>query len=296
MKGKLKITTKCVPCLLERIRYQSELRDKDYGPPIIKECLNIISQNYSSDICSAVLATEIHKKCHEMLGFDPYAEIKEQSNRVALNILPRARNYLERFQRTDERFQAAVLISIIGNIMDFGINTKWKDPEALKTNFKSLLEEGLGCDDLPKIRKYIRPESRMIYLTDNCGEIVLDTLLLEELASRGCRVVLVVKGEPVLTDATLKDAEELELDKIVWKVLTTGGFAVGIDLDNIPLELENEIINCDIIIAKGMANFEALSERIVKPTAFLMRTKCQPVAEALGVPAHINAAKLILPE
>ena len=137
--------------------------------------------------------------------------------------------------------------------------------------------------------------NKIIYFTDNCGEVVLDSLLLEHLRECGSRVVLVVKGEPILTDATMKDVEEFKLAEVVDRVLTTGVFAVGLDMLNIPADLLNELNSADLIISKGMANFEAFSEKILTPTAFLLRTKCLPVASALGLPVEINAAKLVLP-
>jgi len=288
----MKITTICVPCLLERIRYQSELRDTKNGPDIIKACLKILSEGYDPDVCSAELATIVHKKSHDILGFDPYYKMKEESNRVAVSLLPRARDFI---RDSPYPFEAAVVVSVVGNVMDFGISEKWKSPASLRDNFDLLLSEGLGYSDLGKIEPYLSKGKKIIYFTDNCGEVVLDRLLLEHLKERGCIVVLVVKGEPILTDATMKDVEEFELEKIVDQVLTTGVFAVGLDMNNIPEDLRNEINSADLIISKGMANFEAFSENILIPTAFLLRTKCLPVARALGLPKEINAAKLVLP-
>ena len=286
----MKITTRCIPCLLERIRFQSELKNGTKSPEIMQACLDILSREYGPDRCSAEVATKVHRKSHEMLGFDPYFEIKEECNRVALSLVPRAWAFIE--GRSD-KLEAAIIVSIVGNVMDFGISDKWTSPRSLLDNFDVLINEGLGYNDIDKVRPYLQEGKSIIYMTDNCGEVVLDKLLLELLATRGCRVVLVVKGEPILTDATMKDVGELGLDKIVEKVLTTGTFAVGIDLENIPCELRREMENADIIVSKGMANFEALSERLPLPTAFMLRTKCLPVARALGLDIEINALKMV---
>jgi len=289
----MKITTQCVPCLIERIRYQSELRDDKNGPEIIKAVLEILARDYDPDKCSAEIATDVHRKSHEMLGFDPYFDIKEESNRVAVSLLPRAGEFIE---RSHDRLEAAMITSIVGNVLDFGISHRWTSPRNLEENFDSLLNEGLGYSDLESIRPYLTHGNNILYFTDNCGEVVLDKLLLEELKDRGCRIVLVVKGEPILTDATMKDVRELELDEMVDKVLTTGAFAVGLNMKRMPAELRKEMDSVDLIISKGMANFEALSENIQHPTAFLLRTKCAPVARALGLEVEINAMKLVLPD
>jgi len=258
----------------------------------MKECLDILSEDYRPDICSAVLATRVHGKCHDILGYDPYHEIKKRSNQVALELLPEAREHIN---SSGDPLGAAVMISIIGNIMDFGIDTPWKEPEALRENFHSLLEEGLGYSDLEDIRPYVAPGKNLLYFTDNCGEVVFDKLLMEEMKALGARVVVVVKGEPILTDATMEEAEELKLGEVADGILTTGTFFVGVDMENIPRELEEELGRTDLIIAKGMANYEALSEGVPLPTAFLLRTKCIPVAEDMGLEPNINAVKLVMP-
>lgn len=289
----MKITTRCVPCLIERIRYQSELKDGKNGPEIIKAVLEILARDYDPDKCSAEIATDVHRISHEMLGFDPYFDVKEESNRVVMSLLPRAEEFID---NSDDRLEAAMITSIVGNVLDFGISDKWTSPQSLEENFDSLLNEGLGYSDIEIIRPYLTGGNNILYFTDNCGEVVLDKLLLKELKDRGCRVVLVVKGEPILTDATMKDVRELELEKIVDRVLTTGTFAVGMDMGRMPEELREEFDSVDLIISKGMANFEAMSENISHPTAFLLRTKCVPVAQALGLDLEINAMKLILPD
>ena len=79
---------------------------------------------------------------------------------------------------------------------------------------------------------------------------------------------------------------------VVEEILTTGAYAVGLPLKDIPDELAFHMGNCDLIISKGMGNFEALSEMDYKPILYLLRTKCNPVANALGLPKHLNVAKL----
>lgn len=288
----MKITTRCVPCLLERIRFQSEMKEGTDGAAIMKECLEILAREYGPDRCSAEVATKVHRKSYGMLGFDPYEEMKRESNSVALELLPRASEFIG---SSRDRIEAAVIVSIVGNVMDFGISDKWHSPECLRDHFDELLKEGLGYSDLDELWTYLGPGKHVLYFTDNCGEVVLDGLLLRELKDIGCTICLVVKGEPILTDATMTDVELLGLDEIADEVLTTGKFAIGMDLSDLPDDLRNRMDRADIILSKGMANFEALSESIPLPTAFLLRTKCLPVARALGLPVEINAAKLVLP-
>jgi uncharacterized protein with ATP-grasp and redox domains len=176
--------------------------------------------------------------------------------------------------------------------LDFGIGTGYDHPEKLKKEFKNLLSEGLGHDDTPKIRALLRKSDNVVYLADNCGEIVLDRLALLELRKFDIDLTLVIKEEPILTDATKKDIAGLGIEKLVDRIVEAPGFAVGIDLDSLKGPFGKVLRDADLILAKGMANFESLSETNIAPIAYLLRTKCDPVANAMGLERDINAVKL----
>jgi uncharacterized protein with ATP-grasp and redox domains len=106
-------------------------------------------------------------------------------------------------------------------------------------------------------------------------------------------ITMIVKGEPILTDVTLPDALALGLDRQVDKIITTGGFAVGFPFWNMTDELRQALENADFIISKGMGNFECFTETDYRPLAYLMRTKCQPVADASGAPIRSNVAIVV---
>ena len=182
----------------------------------------------------------------------------------------------------------------MGNVLDFGISGGLEDPSKLEDAFGGLVAQGLGRDDTDSIGDLLTPGARVAYLTDNCGEIVFDQLLLEELRGRGCLVDLVVKGDPILTDATREDVEELGLAGLVDRVLDTGPLAVGVDLTTVPDGTRRTIEGADIVISKGMANLESLSDSHVRPIAYLLRTKCDPVAGTVGEAKDINVAKLFM--
>jgi uncharacterized protein with ATP-grasp and redox domains len=94
-------------------------------------------------------------------------------------------------------------------------------------------------------------------------------------------LTLVVKGAPILTDATMYDVKTLQLNKLVDDVATTNGFAVGVDFEKIDKDLQKKLKNADLIICKGMANWESFSDEGYKPIAYFLRTKCDPVANSM---------------
>jgi hypothetical protein len=230
------------------------------------------------------IASRIHRKAYEILGNpDPFADLKALGNQQAMKVCKEIREDLS-------TFRDYVLASVIGNTFDYGVKGHTVE-EDFSVFFQKEFAHGLTIDDTDKIAPLC---SRVVYLSDNCGEIVFDYLLIKYLKNQGSHVTLAVKETPILNDATLKDAHELGLDTLVDQLTTNGGGAeIGICMENIPNDLRDAIETCTIIIAKGMANFESLSEmENLPPVAYLMAAKCKPVADEAGVPVGSKVAML----
>ena len=163
------------------------------------------------------------------------------------------------------------------------------DKATAKEAMQKQIEHGLDVDDSDKIKTML---SDVVYLADNCGEIVFDTLLFEQIKKLGGRITLVVRGAPILNDVTMKEALELGIDKMVDRVLTTGSNAIGLCLQEAPPELVEALGNASLIISKGMANYETMSEYDFRPIAYLLKTKCESVAEAMGLKRNMNVARV----
>jgi len=290
----MKIQTECVPCLLKRIVFESEFStdDEKLRYKTLKNACTLLAELYSPDAVSAEVATKVHKLVYETLGDkDPYKNLKEQANKTAQTLVPRVE---ELISVSDEPLRMSMLASIIGNLMDFGISGGSATPDELLKIFEEIVEQDIGYDDYEKLKKIISKSKNIALFTDNCGEIVFDKILCREIKkfNPSARLTLVVKGEPVLSDATMKDAEEFGFDEVVDNILTTGCFAVGVDFKNLPDEVETLLENVDIIVCKGMANYEAFSETDYQPIVYLMRTKCDAIANSMGVSKGLNVIKL----
>ncbi len=287
------MTAQCVHCVLRRIQFETEMVDPARTMKIMEACLKETARGFGPGVNSAATATRVHKLAYDMLGTDPYIRLKEHSTRVSQALFPRAKEYVD---GADDKFRASVITAIIGNVLDFGINQKLDDLSYLEREFDQLLEEELGIDDINAIQERLASARKVAFLTDNCGEIVFDKLLVEQIRKFNNieELVLVVKGEPILTDATPEDAEEIGLARMFDRMITTEAFAVGLPIYDMPEELDRVLEEADIIISKGMGNFESLTHTDYKPVAYLMRTKCWPVAEAAGAPLDRNVAKLVI--
>jgi damage-control phosphatase, subfamily I len=285
----MEMAAECIPCLLGRVLFEVELCNPRRSEAAMRDALKVLQEGYEPGANSAEVATRVHQRAYHVMGcVDPYLELKIRSQEIARELFPRAQCLVE---SSADRLEAAALAAIAGNVMDFGI-AGLDDPTALLRQFDAIVRQGLNVNDLSQVRQRLAGAKKIVYLLDNCGEDVLDILLIREIRALGPRVIGVVKGEPILTDVTMDDARRSGVDREFDEVLTTGMFAVGINVKNLGDRLRRELGEADLIISKGMANFEALSDSPCRPIAYLMRAKCRPVAEAVGAKKDDNVVRM----
>lgn len=285
----MKIAPKCIPCLISRVLYESQLSTDDSRTQLkaLDEAIRAIC-SIGFDVPISVLSTQVHRAAYRALGDDdPYRDEKKLANETAFKLLHKVKEIVE---RSEDKFRKAVIAAIIGNTFDFGVLGFEVDVENFERQVDAIYKHGLDIDDTDGIRKIL---DNVVYIADNAGEIIYDGLLIEQIKKLGGNVTLVVRGGYILTDATIEDVWEFGLEKIADRVITTGTNAVGVNIEEASKELTEALPRASLIIAKGMANFEMLSEYNFKPIAYLMRVKCTPVAEAVGARRGDVIAKLV---
>jgi uncharacterized protein with ATP-grasp and redox domains len=192
-----------------------------------------------------------------------------------------------------DRFKMACSCAIVGNVIEFDIPSHKFMFNGLKRVFREAGKD-LVIDDTIKIYELARKARTVLYLTDNAGEIVFDTLLVEQMKNMGLTVIAAVKGGPIINDALLEDAEVSGMSKVADRVITTGVDAVGLALNEVSAEFLDAYNSVDLVFAKGMGYAETLTEyKLKKPHILLFRTKCNPVANSFGVAREKNVAKLM---
>ena len=285
----MRVTPDCVPCLMKRVLFQARLLNNGCESEAVAAALSTYAKEYDPDKNSAAIATEVHRSAYAVMKADPYYQMKLDADRIAGEFLDQVTQYVN---DSDDSFAAAIRVAVIGNIMDFGVGLAIERPEQFRDRFQSLLDQGIGADDTEKLRAKLKQSKSILYFFDNCGESQFDKLLIKEIQKMGVRVVGVVRGQAILNDVTKEDAERIGLDKILDRVVSTGVFAIGADLSKAGGDLKEELGRADLILAKGMANYESLSDQDAGiPKVFILRTKCEPVAKSLGVPADINVVR-----
>jgi uncharacterized protein with ATP-grasp and redox domains len=292
----MKVKAECAACIIAR--GVAEVKEATTNPALrfraVCELLRLMNREFRPTAVPADLGTKRDRVIRGVTGTaDPYKRGKKLSNEKALKLLPYTKRIVEEGYTQEDRFKRACLCAIVGNVMEFDIPSHRFTYSSLRKTFRDAARD-LVIDDTNKMYELLKKCRRVLFLTDNAGEIVFDTLLVEQLKNMGLTVFVAVKGAPVINDATLEDAEMSGMFRIADKVITTGTDSVGLALKEISqdfLEIYNSV---DMIFAKGMGYAETLTEhKLKKPHALLFRTKCGPVADFFGAPREKNVAKLM---
>lgn len=276
----MRVASNCYPCLLDRAKFECDMvfsREED-KKAAVEELLDFMACHKGG--VPALMGTEREIIIKRRSGrVDPYHELKEESNRVARNLLPGA---MEFYEKSQDRMEALIRIASAANSMEFGVKGHDYDNQTFSRVFADTLRENLQAD-MDELKRRLQSFDKIFYLTDNCGEVVFDLFVIEKLKEMGKTVVVGSKSEPILNDVTADELKSFsELD-----VIPTGN-VVGTALEHLSEEASRLLFDPEwLVIAKGMGNFETMTEfdqRLKGRLVYILRAKCEPVADKLDVP------------
>ncbi|MDD5259032.1 MAG: ARMT1-like domain-containing protein [bacterium] len=273
----------CIPCFFRQLIEGARIigvkpkRQKQ----IIDEFARIIQKSTLRSSPTEIISHGYHLLTKASTTGDPYKEIKQKSNNLALGLFAEIKH---RVKRANDRLLTAVELAIAGNIIDFGIKNNLNVHEELK---KIMAAENKSIHNksifhYAQFKQDLKKAKRILYLGDNAGEIVFDRVLIEEIKRMYPQksIYYAVKEKPIINDALLADARVCGIDKMV-SVISNGTSAPGTVLSLCSKGFKRIYKNADIIISKGQGNFESLSQE-KRPIFFLFMVKCPVVAKETG--------------
>jgi len=226
----------------------------DFSIPKLSRELHVLLKKYSNNL-------------------DPYKEAKKQSNDLVLSMYPDLKEIV--FQ-SENQFETALRLAIAGNIIDYGIGNHFD----LQATIDKVLNSDFAIDDSLHLKQALSEAKTVLFLGDNCGELVFDKLFIETIMHPN--LIYAVRGEPVINDVTLEDAKYVGMD-IVADVISNGYDAPSTILEHCSSEFLEVFNRADVIISKGQGNLEGLLGKTTKDVYFLLMVKCEVIADALGV-------------
>lgn len=274
----MKTNLDCIPCLVRQAAEAVRLSvaDESRQADIMR---SLLPQLMGSDWTRSptVVAQHLHRYIRKETGnSDPYRAYKERMNRLALELLP----CLQREVRVEEFPQTALVrLALAGNLIGGDPAAGMSEME-IRTALCRACRGDCMMDSAKDLFLAAEQARHILYLTDNAGEIVLDRALLEALPV--AKIVVGVRGSPIVNDATIADAEMAGLQDIV-SVMPNGSDAPGTLLEDCSEEFRRVFEAAELIVAKGQGNYESLYS-ISKHAFFLQHVTCHCVAAHCGVP------------
>jgi uncharacterized protein with ATP-grasp and redox domains len=270
----LKATADCIPCIENYVlRTAKHVSEDDWlQRKVLLETMDVL-RNTSYDRTPSEICHDVLKTAHRMLGVtDPYKDLKKELNKLAAPVAARAEKII---QESEDPLHASLLFAAAANTLDVGVLTHMSPEKILDMAQNSSFD----IDNYEQLKDDIEGAKSVFYILDNAGELAFDKLVIQQLLDKD--VTCVVRRTPVLNDATAEDAQEISLSKLC-SVIDPGADLLGLPLDLCSSEFKEAFGNADVIIAKGMANFETLENASPKSVYFLLVAKCQVVAGMLG--------------
>jgi uncharacterized protein with ATP-grasp and redox domains len=272
----------CLPCFVAQA--VSALERCGTDDELFQETMRVVFGELAAvDFTASPPATvrRLYALIHQATGnTDPYAAEKKQSNRLALDLA-------DGLTGEADGFVDRLKLAMAANSIDYGRYGRLEEKDVL-TSMQAALTACVDAKAVEALRGAIGEATDILYLCDNAGEIVFDRMFIEELPR--AKITAVVRGRPVINDATLEDARQAGLVDLV-EVIDNGSDAPGTLLETCSETFRERFAAADLIIAKGQGNFETLSEVTGKRIFFLLKVKCPLIARDIGQPTGCLVVK-----
>jgi len=275
----MRLHDKCLPCVVNQVIKVANITGINTKEELLREVFTYLSK-MSFDETTPEIIGEIFDMIKRYTNNpDPYKETRNYYNNLFMELLP---EFERKIEQAENPFMLAIRYAIVGNIIDFNPihNTLLED---IYDCFEKMEQLELAINDSHALMKDISNAGTLLYLGDNCGEICMDKILLKKIKELNPNVKLLfgVRGKPVVNDSISEDAYSIGIDEYA-EVVDNGDGSLGTVLNRTSPAFKEVYNKADVVIAKGQANYECLSEEN-KNIYFLLMTKCDVIAKDIGV-------------
>ncbi len=276
----MKMHDKCLPCVVNQAIKVADLTGIENKEPLLREVFAYLSCMDFNTTTPEIIGDVFEQIKRYTNNQDPYKETRQFYNAMFLEHVP---IFEERIDRSNNPLLEAIRYAVVGNMIDFNPihATVIEDIEGY---FEHINEMTMAFDDSQQLMKDILKGKNLLYLGDNCGEICLDKILMKKIKALNpaMHIQFAVRGKPVVNDSIVEDAYDVGIDEIA-EVIDNGDGSLGTVLHRTSDGFRKHYEQADIIIAKGQANYECLSEE-KKNIYFMLMTKCDVIANDIGAP------------
>ena len=269
----MKAQNECLPCIYNQVLRVSKVATENNSK--VEKILKLAAKQLSLadlNITPPELAQPLYELVSEITATeDPYRSIKKDHINKALELYPMLKKLII---SSNDPLLKSIELSIVGNAIDLGSTF-----DKVDIDFDKLAEGNFIPKDYEELKNKIKEVKEIILIGDNAGESVFDRCLIETLEEKDKIVKYVVKSKPIINDVTREDAEASQIKNII----ESGSKFSGTVVYSLSNEFRKILKKAELIIAKGQANYETLSNENL-PIFFLLKVKCEPISRATGYP------------
>jgi len=273
----MNIKPDCLVCLYNQALKTSKLLNLDdkTSAKILFEVAKILP-NYSLEFTPPQIAKDTYALIEKITNNpDPLLKAKEEAIKEAKSFKP---FLYEKIQKSSDKLLTALKIAVAGNVIDFGAKKQFN----LKETIENIFNTPFKIDNYLKLKEKLKTAKKVVIIGDNSGENIFDVILADVLKSLyDIEIFYFVRGKPIINDVTLKEASETDIIKFA-KIIDTGVPTPGYDLKYANEKSKEIFYNADVIISKGMGNFESLYKIANREIFYLFIVKCNVVASAIN--------------
>ncbi|WP_456451871.1 damage-control phosphatase ARMT1 family protein [Hydrogenimonas sp.] len=272
------MTPTCVTCIFSQaLRVCQTLGVDDKTTKEVLDAVGCMVPTWCFDENPPQVAARVYPEIATILKTDDiYADFKKEAARHAEAFLPYVEGMIE---KSGDRFHAALKAAVAGNVIDLAA-TRMFD---LEEEVAKVFDTPFAIDDSASLREALQRAKSVLVIGDNAGEHLFDKVLMKELKNLFPHISLgyAVRGVPIINDVTVKEAKEAGIDEVA-EILDSGVDTPGLDLSRASDAFKKRYHKADVILSKGMGNYECLNDTSTRPTWFLLKVKCEVVAASLG--------------
>ena len=274
----MNIAEACVSCIINQ---SVKVADAINANEELSQTLTQTVQNMSKSFSYANNPTEIAADVYEKMAFiaqktDLYDEVKELSTQKALSFVPFLKDKLK---DSDDKLLTATKIAVAGNVIDLAAAIEFD----LEDELHKIFDTEFAHNDFVQMKKELSNAKDVVILGDNVGEHIFDYMFVETLKELypNATYSYVVRGNPIINDVTMKEAIEAGFDKLC-NLQDSGVNTPGFAYSRANATSQKLFDDADVVISKGMGNYECLNDSHRDNICFLLKVKCSVVASSLG--------------
>lgn len=267
----------CVGCIINQsVKVSNAIHASVSLADELKSTVTKMSETFSYNDAPPEIASYVYEKMALIANkMDLYDEVKELSTKKALSFIPLLEKELS---NSKDKLLTVTKIAIAGNVIDLAAEVEFDLHEELEKIFHT----EFAHDDFALFEEKLNSAKSVLVIGDNVGEHIFDYMLIETLSKLypETKFFYMVRGNPIINDVTMKEATEAGFEKIC-EVVDSGVNTPGFTYNRANGYSKELFDRADLVISKGMGNYECMSPSHRKDICFLLKVKCGVVAASL---------------